>query len=751
MQFLNPWLLAGLAGISVPVVIHLMNRFRSRDVDWAAMDLLRKVLVVRSRRIRIEDLILLLLRCAIIGLLALAIARPTLTSKDTASWIAGRADVGAVIAVDASFSMEHKPGVYSRFDRAMERVQEVCKTLNPGDPLTIVLLGDKPRVLFRNSGYEGNRVSNILEKASPLSEGLNLEVCLAEVEQLLGEIKAPARECYLVTDAQSLDWQQLSETSRASLERIATDSRVFFLPVAGGQSENLAITRFEQVSGMVRQGALARYVAAVSNTGQQPRERVPVTFYAGDTVVDQRIVPKIEPGKTELVPMLVRFDQPGALRLAARIGDDDLLIDNARFVVANVRSKVRVLCVEGTPSVDLASGGSAKRSEVLYLLKSLASEPAQDKGKAVAIDRVSWLDLSSRKLADYDIIVLVDVAKLQEDQVTAIGQFVSGGGGLISFLGPNIESSVLNENMQFEDKPLLPGTILAAVGDASDRKQGKAITPTAGHPLARGMASLPEIVMAQPRVYQFFPVELGAESRAVVQVGTEPTEVLIAEKSLGRGTVVLFTSTADRKWTDMVAHPSYPIWLNDTISQLGRRSFERPLRVGESLVLPLPLPINAVAPENVICVEPGDSQRKIKTARRDGQIVADIGTVDRAGFYDVRYAKDAGLPLAVNVDAAESDVRCLEDRAIDESLRGTKVTIVPRSGDLTAAIRQGRIGREFWWELLLLAIVLLLVEAYLASRFTERIVADPGHARPVWGGALFGSAKTENRGQAYNA
>ena len=257
--------------------------------------------------------------------------------------------------------------------------------------------------------------------------------------------------------------------------------------------------------------------------------------------------------------------------------------------------------------------------------------------------------------------------------------------------------------------------------------------------------------MAQPRVFQFFPVELGAEGRAVVQVGTKPTDVLVAEKSLGRGSVVLFTSTADRKWTDMVAHPSYPIWLNDTISQLGRRSFERPLRVGESLVLPLPLPINAVAPENVTCVEPGDRQRKVKTARRDGQIVADIGTVDRAGFYDVRYAKDAGLPLAVNVDAAESDVRCLEDRAIDESLRGTKVTIVPRSGDLTAAIRQGRIGREFWWELLLLAIVLLLVEAYLASRFTERIVADPGQARPVWGGALFGSAKTGNRGQAYNA
>ena len=79
MQFLNPWLLAGLAGIAAPIAIHLMNRFRHRDVDWAAMDLLRKVLVVRSRRIRLEDLLLLLLRCLIVSLLALAIARPVLT------------------------------------------------------------------------------------------------------------------------------------------------------------------------------------------------------------------------------------------------------------------------------------------------------------------------------------------------------------------------------------------------------------------------------------------------------------------------------------------------------------------------------------------------------------------------------------------------------------------------------------------------------------------------------------------------
>ena len=45
MGFLNPWLLLGLAGIAVPIVIHLLNRFRQRRIDWAAMELLRRAMV----------------------------------------------------------------------------------------------------------------------------------------------------------------------------------------------------------------------------------------------------------------------------------------------------------------------------------------------------------------------------------------------------------------------------------------------------------------------------------------------------------------------------------------------------------------------------------------------------------------------------------------------------------------------------------------------------------------------------------
>src|SRR5437870_4162893 len=132
MQFLFPWMLLGGLGISVPIAIHLLNRYRFKVVDWGAMELLRKALITRARRVKVEDWLLLALRCLVVLLVALALARPKLPPSGVSVVGEGR-DVGMVIALDASFSMAHRPGTdgKSRFEHATKRVQEIVKTLEP--------------------------------------------------------------------------------------------------------------------------------------------------------------------------------------------------------------------------------------------------------------------------------------------------------------------------------------------------------------------------------------------------------------------------------------------------------------------------------------------------------------------------------------------------------------------------------------------------------------------------------------------
>ena len=81
----NPWLfVAGVVAVLLPILIHLLNKRKFRVVDWAAMDFLLDADKKNRRRIRLENLILLLLRCLAVLLIGLLVGAAVLcpTSVD---------------------------------------------------------------------------------------------------------------------------------------------------------------------------------------------------------------------------------------------------------------------------------------------------------------------------------------------------------------------------------------------------------------------------------------------------------------------------------------------------------------------------------------------------------------------------------------------------------------------------------------------------------------------------------------------
>ncbi|MFQ6040743.1 MAG: BatA domain-containing protein [Candidatus Poribacteria bacterium] len=116
LPFLNPWMLFFLPAAGVPIVIHLLNRHRVETIEWGAMYLLRRVIIVRARQLRLEDILLMLLRCLIILLVLLALARPTTKMLS----VLRKPDTGVLITLDSSMSMSHRPGVASRFEKGID-------------------------------------------------------------------------------------------------------------------------------------------------------------------------------------------------------------------------------------------------------------------------------------------------------------------------------------------------------------------------------------------------------------------------------------------------------------------------------------------------------------------------------------------------------------------------------------------------------------------------------------------------------
>src|SRR5262245_5026357 len=128
LGFANAPLLYGLAAASVPILIHLLNRRKFREVRWAAMRFLLAAIRRNQRRIRIGQWLLLAIRTLIILLVVTAMAKPFLESMGVV--LAGHR-VHRVLVLDASLSMGYADGGVGRFDKAKTLAAELVKSSRP--------------------------------------------------------------------------------------------------------------------------------------------------------------------------------------------------------------------------------------------------------------------------------------------------------------------------------------------------------------------------------------------------------------------------------------------------------------------------------------------------------------------------------------------------------------------------------------------------------------------------------------------
>src|SRR3954463_1669478 len=99
LTFLNPWFAAaGVGLVSIPIIIHILNRQRFKVVTWAAMDFLLRAMRKNRRRMKFEQILLLATRCLLVFLIAFALARPLAgCSRQSLAGIGGGAGVEEVV------------------------------------------------------------------------------------------------------------------------------------------------------------------------------------------------------------------------------------------------------------------------------------------------------------------------------------------------------------------------------------------------------------------------------------------------------------------------------------------------------------------------------------------------------------------------------------------------------------------------------------------------------------------------------
>ena len=131
---------AAAGAVAVPIIIHLLNRRRFKIVTWAAMRFLLAAQRKNSRRMRLEQLILLGVRCLVVLLVLLAMISVMPWAEtlwrhlypDSVNLITpGTNRTHKILVVDGSLSMAVKLGDGTAFDRARTLAERVVARGSP--------------------------------------------------------------------------------------------------------------------------------------------------------------------------------------------------------------------------------------------------------------------------------------------------------------------------------------------------------------------------------------------------------------------------------------------------------------------------------------------------------------------------------------------------------------------------------------------------------------------------------------------
>lgn len=140
--FGNLLMLGWLGAAAAPILIHLWNKRKYREVPWAEIEYLLAAMRKNSRRMRLEQWLLLLVRTMIIVLVVLAVAQPFLDQIGLNLAPGGR--TLKVLVIDGSYSMAYKPTDKSRFERAKQLAAQIVEESTQGDCFMLLLMAAPP-------------------------------------------------------------------------------------------------------------------------------------------------------------------------------------------------------------------------------------------------------------------------------------------------------------------------------------------------------------------------------------------------------------------------------------------------------------------------------------------------------------------------------------------------------------------------------------------------------------------------------
>lgn len=408
MLFHNSLLLLGALGVLIPIIIHLLNRRSNRVVEWGAMNFLFESFAIRNRRIQLEEALLMAARCLLVGLLAIALARPFIPPGSNVPWLivmplllvgvaglgvgtvlhgmpvwrrrillgavaalalaaaliyfekylnlgrfggGGRSDVAIII--DGSTSMVAAARGETNFERAVSEARDLIKRAPRGQAFSLILGGPAPAAKVLDPTTDRAGLEAALDDLRPLDGPMAAYDALKVAALGLAQGENASKQIVIFTDNQKVGWE-IGQTGRWNFLREAFRNlpsepqivvRGLGLPE---RLRNLAIADITFSRAIVGTDRAVDIHVTLENTGNEAVTPLGLELAAGARKHSTQRFGQIQPGATDVVTFSHQFSEAGSQLVSATLKvDDEITQDNSRVAALNVAAGLKALLVDG--------------------------------------------------------------------------------------------------------------------------------------------------------------------------------------------------------------------------------------------------------------------------------------------------------------------------------------------------------------------------------------------------------------------
>ena len=684
MTFLSPSILWGMLAITIPIIIHLISLRHTRDTEFSTLRFIKSLKHETIRRLRIKQWLLVLLRTIAILCLILMFSRPLMTGTLT-SKLAGDIESRAVIIVDNSASMAVHTGDGTLLDRAKSSLPAILKGLE-GETTVELYQTNPPRKLFSGSHEEGRSIMTGVKGIVQTNMTDNLWTMIDSVLQMV-EASEPNRECFIISDFQS--------APSFTIDSLNPNSDWKYYCILQPKVENnISISEVSVLSQIKLPNHLVKLNTRVGNGGVTDKRNIPVELYLNDERVGQ-IVSQFEPSKFKDFMFQVYPGKTGIINGKIVIPDDDFPMDNFRNFDLVIPNQIAVKVI-------------GQSMEELFLL-DLALSAITGETELLLIDRDLSDDVERLFLSDIDILLLHNPTNLSNSAIEDLQRFLMNGGGLIWFVGND-----LNQTDPVAWPSLLKLPELIKTRHLDGESFFSTLIVDENHSLFTDL-NINNMNEELPQVFGYNEVRLQMNHTPLIKLNNGHP-LLIESKAFGSSGFV-FTSPLNLGWNDLSVKGLLVPLLHRMLILLGTKEFNvQPLLVGQDKIIDIKGDnINA----EWVLMTPMENEIKLIPDYTNEKLL--ITQTSELGSYHVFADGNLVSSFSTVLSPHELPSIRIEGEKLTESLGVEQARIIQHTQHLESELKEIRYGRSIWRLLLFIALSCLVIETILGRPSTERL------------------------------